>query len=457
MFLVHRDSVYEVYEPACGIAAWEYNGKRYVYLHGGTFDYSYDVTDPTNPILLNWGVRDPRAGICLVRGTKGYGGLSDGRHFAVFDLTDPVYIPAIAWYSNEPPLYGVFSPFIWVNGYVVTAVCTGPLRYGLAIYHYKYDTIPPDTIPADTLPEYLEWVRTIYGRSELQFSLKNKARVSFSLFNSAGQISYEKDIGELSPGPHTIPLPGLKPGVYFLELRIGNRAIKKKIIFTEEGAFLERERRPDYGPGYLAPPPWEALAYRNEKPSREIHVLPLDFSCRERSEIAVYGSKGGENLSLSPELTDSLFRLAVVENLLKRGTYSWIPGHEAVLYTGKGVYAPGYYRVFWLEPPAVAINPFGADSVVLVGKGPGEEHGGYPYPIEDMSAPYAVRIYSRKGVDFYARVILLHDPEPSEVSARIRVHLWATRGITPEKGLEPGITRDFELRLESDGQVAGGR
>jgi len=188
-------------------------------------------------------------------------------------------------------------------------------------------------------------------------------------------------------------------------------------------------------------------------------VLPLDFSCRERSEIAVYGSKGEENLSLSPELTDSLFRLAVVENLLKRGTCSWIPGHEAVLYTGKGVYAPGYYRVFWLEPPVnVDHTHLYPDSVVLLGKGGerGPYQHPYPYPIEDMSAPYAVRIYSRKGVDFYARVILLHDPEPSEVSARIRVHLWATRGITPEKGLEPGITRDFELRLESDGQVAGG-
>ncbi len=242
MFLVHRDSVYEVYEPPSGIAAWEYNGKRYLYLHGGTFDYSFDVTDPTNPIQLNWGNREnPRIHEGIVRGTRYYASAT-GPEFVVLDLTDPVYEPIIAWYNNEVPLCGVSSPFIWVNGYVVAEVSvSSPRRHGLVIYHYKYDTIP---VPEDTSVHYLEWVRTIYGRPEISFSLKSQAKVSFSLFNSAGQKAHERDLGTLSPGPHTVSLPGLKPGVYFLELRIDKRVISRKIIFTTQEGGFKRDDNP---------------------------------------------------------------------------------------------------------------------------------------------------------------------------------------------------------------------
>ncbi|MGB9590472.1 MAG: T9SS type A sorting domain-containing protein, partial [Candidatus Hydrothermia bacterium] len=245
MFLVHRDSVYEPYDWPSGIAAWEYNGHRYVYIHGGSYDYSYDVTDPTDPVLLHWGHRDPRVGIHLVRGTKGYGARSDFAGFAVFDFTDPYYIPMIAWYKNDTPLTGTGHPCLWVNGYVVTKVGFSGREPGLAIYHYIYDTIPEPPDTSDTSTHYLEWVRTVYGGPELQFSLKSQAHVSFSLFNASGQRAYDQDLGTLGPGPHTIPLPGLKPGVYFLELWINNDVMRKKIIFTQEGGFYHEEDMQD--------------------------------------------------------------------------------------------------------------------------------------------------------------------------------------------------------------------
>ncbi|MEO0181767.1 MAG: T9SS type A sorting domain-containing protein [candidate division WOR-3 bacterium] len=232
MFLVHRDSVYEPYEwPKC-IAAWEYNGKRYVYIHGGaSYDYSYDVTDPTNPRLVHWGHRE-RGAISLVHGLRGYGGYYG---FAVFDLTDPYYIPVIAEYPIEPPLTYITHPYLWANGYVVTRAGIYGGNHGLAIFHYIYDTIPEDT--SDTTEHYLEWVRTIYTGPELSFSISQQAHVSFTLFNISGQKAHERDLGTLAPGPHTISLPGLKPGVYFLHLRINNKLIEKKIIFTQEGGF----------------------------------------------------------------------------------------------------------------------------------------------------------------------------------------------------------------------------
>ncbi len=458
MFLVHRDSVYEVYEWPSGIAAWEYNGKRYVYLHGGTFDYSFDVTDPTHPVQLNWGAREnPRIKEGIVHGTRYYASAT-GPDFVVLDLTDPVYEPIIGWYDNEPPLYGLpWGPFLWVNGYVVTPVGVSPApppHYGLAIYHYKYESVPEDS--SDTTEHYLEWVRTVYGGPELIFSLSQEAHVSFSLFNISGQKAYERDLGTLSPGPHGVELPGLKPGVYFLRLRVNSELIQKKLIFGQEGGFIEPEKRPQLGPGFLAPPPWEALGHRDEKPDREIHVLPLSFSCREPAEITLYTPGGTEGLSLSPDLTDTIFRKAIYDNVLNQGFYSWVPGCDPVLYTGEEVYAPGYYRVFYLDPPlGVQGYPDRADTIALCGRGADEEKSGYPAPIEDAKSPWAIRVYQSGGIDFYARVILLPDPRYSELSARIRVHLWALRDMVPDEGLEPSLSRDFDLELRKDGEVAG--
>jgi len=347
---------------------------------------------------------------------------------------------------------------LWTNGYVV-----GAAGQQLAIYQYAGDQVKEEPKPS---PPVLSFLRTIYLEPGLEFSLSQEAGISFSLYNAVGQRVSEKELGILGPGLHRIALPDLGTGVYFLELRIDKRVISKKLIFTQEGAlYLPDENEPLPGPYLwgLAQKKWPGnesmrgpygFTALHEKPQKEIHVLPLSFSCRQPAEITLYKPGGKEMFDLSPELTDSLFRLALFNHVLHQGCYSWIPGYDPVLYTGEGVYPPGYYRVFYLDPP-VNVFPCAPDSIILLGKGTSDPEILYPLRIEDHSAPYAIRVHQANGIDFYARVVLLPDPERSELFARVRIHLWATEGITPYKGLAPGITRDFDLRIMRDGVIAG--
>ena len=444
------------------LGAWELNGKRYVYMTGAGWSWSLDVTDPYNPVVLNFGDRDYTTYGSVTHGLRFYG-LGIGCEFVVYSLEDPVYIPVVGWYNSDSLWF--LERGVWANGYIV-ASGSWFAHYpsdGIAIYQYAGDQVKEEPKPS---PSVLSFLRTIYLEPGLEFSLSQEAGISFSLYNAVGQRVSEKELGILGPGLHRIALPDLGTGVYFLELRIDKRVISKKLIFTQEGAlYLPDENEPLPGPYLwgLAQKNWPGnesmrgpygFTALHEKPQKEIHVLPLSFSCRQPAEITLYKPGGKEMFDLSPELTDSLFRLALFNHVLHQGCYSWIPGYDPVLYTGEGVYPPGYYRVFYLDPP-VNVFPCAPDSIILLGKGTSDPEILYPWPIEDHSAPYAIRVHQANGIDFYARVVLLPDPERSELFARVRIHLWATEGITPYKGLAPGITRDFDLRIMRDGVIAG--
>jgi hypothetical protein len=61
----------------------------------------------------------------------------------------------------------------------------------------------------------------------LRFELPISSSVRFELFDVRGRRVFERDLGELGPGPHTAELPGLNaltPGLYFVRLVQGSRA-----------------------------------------------------------------------------------------------------------------------------------------------------------------------------------------------------------------------------------------
>ncbi|MEO0181769.1 MAG: T9SS type A sorting domain-containing protein [candidate division WOR-3 bacterium] len=238
MFLVKTDTLWAPFaQYPMAIGAWQSpEGRIYVYMAGlSGYAWSLDVTDPHHPVVLHWGMRDEQivyGGI--TRGSRFYG-FGYENNLVVYSLEDPYWVPVIGRYRCDSIDYT--DGGTWANGYIVAKGRPYPFDTFdlIAIFHYIGDTIPEDT--SDTTEHYLEWVRTIYTGPELSFSISQQARVSFSLFNISGQKAYERDLGTLAPGPHTISLPGLKPGVYFLHLRINNKLIEKKIIFTQEGGF----------------------------------------------------------------------------------------------------------------------------------------------------------------------------------------------------------------------------
>ncbi len=287
------------------------------------------------------------------------------------------------------------------------------------------------------------------------------------LVNSTGQRSHENDLGTISLGPHTVSLSGLKLWVYFLELRMNKEPIQNKIIFTREGALYIHEKDENQPGTYLwglarrkwsgnesTRSPYGFIAL-HEKPQRELRVLPLSFSRGETADITPYEPNEKGVFSLSPHLTDNPFRIALFNRVVPNGYYSWIPEVNAVIYTGERVYPPGYYRVFYLDPPVKGF-PCPPDSLILMSKIASDPEKLYPWPIEDHPAPQAIRVHRTNGIDFYAVVLIPPDPDPSELSARVRIHLWATKMTIHKRCPAISITRGFDLRLKRDRAVAGG-
>ncbi len=201
------------------------------YLYCGASAVSvWDISDPLNPIFLDgYGLYDRAEDFFINPATRR---LYVVNHLYVFDISDPGFLNRVGeWHDTE---YWCFSVF-YDNGYIYTAG-RGAVDHSIDLYilRYKYDTIiPPDT--GDTSERYLDWMRTVYGNPGLEFSLNRKAMVSFSLFNAAGLKAYDKELGLLEPGPHTITLPALRPGVYFLNLKANEESFKTKVVFTRGG------------------------------------------------------------------------------------------------------------------------------------------------------------------------------------------------------------------------------
>ena len=190
----------------------------------------WDISDPLNPTFVY-------GALPLVQSADDYFINPQNKrlylvdYLYIMDLSDPAYPIKVGAWSGDA--YEVWLHSVYYdNGYIY---CAGNQRYSggddLYILHYLYDTIPEDTGNP-----YFDWIQTVYGNPGLRFSLKQEAQVSFSLFNTAGQRTYQEDLGLLGPGLYTITLPGgLNPGVYLLFLKTNEKSSNRKIIFTKGG------------------------------------------------------------------------------------------------------------------------------------------------------------------------------------------------------------------------------
>jgi len=247
MRLVCHDSIPASYYDIPGsvimsIAVWERpsDRRRFMYLLGYYYSRCFDVTDPTNPVLLKrWGYWE-WGGWCgnasMVHEDKLYSGENkypSGEIGLVVrsPSPDPTNPSIVGYYYHEAgdSVRGPYNPMLWVNGYIVASaeiVSERGRSPGIAIYRYTTDVPPPDTAV-----EYLDWITTVYKQPGLSFSISQKSHVSFKLYNILGQKAYERDLGILEPGPHSVRLPDMGPGVYFLFLKANKATLRKKIIF----------------------------------------------------------------------------------------------------------------------------------------------------------------------------------------------------------------------------------
>ena len=191
----------------------------------------YEITDIHNPDYLWWWNSGYDHYGSDVHQDRAY--VANPLGILVYNLTTNMsgWQNPIAYYQfDDVPT--TFEKSIWCDNKVFAT--TSELAFGLedtikrlGIFHYFGDSGLPDT--GD---RYFDWVRTVYGPPGLEFSLKEQTGVSFFLFNVAGQKAYEQDLGILEAGPHIVALPLLGPGVYFLSLKTNETTFNTKIVFT---------------------------------------------------------------------------------------------------------------------------------------------------------------------------------------------------------------------------------
>ena len=213
------------------IAAWKdtFNlfsptyGHIFLYVLGGIWaDYIWDVTDPLKPELVWEGRTYGTEGIYL---HSKFTYQSDS--LWVYDREiEPDGYYYVGYYKGLRASRG--HP-LWKAGLVFCGYDYPFYPVRLAIFQFSGDTLASDS---DTSNPYINWVRTVYDRPGLEFSLLEKASVSFSLYTALGAKAYQKDLGLLEPGPHIITLPNMRPGVYVLLMKTNDRSFSTNIVFT---------------------------------------------------------------------------------------------------------------------------------------------------------------------------------------------------------------------------------
>jgi len=200
----------------------------------GGYTFCFDITDIHNPEPKSYWLSDDYLMSSDVHENRAYvtGALYG---VLVYDLDWNTFYwwDTLAYYHlADYWVWRSLTNTLWKDDkvYASTSRPQDDNPWRLAIYHYLYDEVEENS-PGSS-GHYLEWLRTIYDRPELRFSLSQEANVSFSLFNSAGQRAFEKDLGLLEPGSHTIDLPGLKAGVYFLFMETNEEKLSRKVVFS---------------------------------------------------------------------------------------------------------------------------------------------------------------------------------------------------------------------------------
>ncbi|MEO0181771.1 MAG: T9SS type A sorting domain-containing protein [candidate division WOR-3 bacterium] len=222
------------------IAAWkdDSSGRTYLYCLGGTVCYVFDVTDPLDPITVNYGKMDPTCNLSRVDGHLLYsrsgwlGQHKDG--ITICDpKMDPAFFPIVGFYRWSE-LGGEFWD-IWdlrpKNGWIFVSATLHNFRDEMVGASFGIFYTPlgaPGT--SICIPETFRVVVT-YPGPRLCLTLYSKSNVSLSLYDAGGRLAIRKDLGRLNPGSHAIPLGhNLAQGVYFLQVNINEKRFLEKVV-----------------------------------------------------------------------------------------------------------------------------------------------------------------------------------------------------------------------------------
>lgn len=66
----------------------------------------------------------------------------------------------------------------------------------------------------------------------VNYTLNRSSNVTLSIADLSGRVSYQQDLGHKNPGEYTqqVALTGLRPGLYFVQLKSGNQSVNGKLI-----------------------------------------------------------------------------------------------------------------------------------------------------------------------------------------------------------------------------------
>ena len=78
------------------------------------------------------------------------------------------------------------------------------------------------------------------GLTNINFNLSNTELISVEIYNTSGQLVYNREVQQLSAGDHTIQWEGIsntgtsmESGYYFIQVKAGNQVSVQKLIMMK--------------------------------------------------------------------------------------------------------------------------------------------------------------------------------------------------------------------------------
>ncbi len=165
---------------------------------------------------------------------------ADGRNlftshlYHITDINDDVTVPKVEpknWESHNTWLTqlttggsGFGSPtrkWDYANsgfGWIVASIAIAPI--------YDPSEVEERDIPQDSGVKILHR----NGEKVALFSLSKREKVSFRIFDIAGRARKVLNLGTMAVGTHEVPLGKLKNGIYFIQVRLGERTFSCKTV-----------------------------------------------------------------------------------------------------------------------------------------------------------------------------------------------------------------------------------
>lgn len=191
--------------------------------------WSVDISDPTNPVILDTYSSDINHGITDIKVTDQYLFAPD---LSVFDISDPQQINLISQQVEPTQISYNFSLF---NGFYVQNTING-------INLYRCGYLNNQEIPEQYRPMYdlKNYPNPFNPSTSIYFQLNHKGHVSLSVYNIRGQKVRTLQEGEMSEGQHRIIWDGcnenhqnMASGVYFYRMIFDNNIETKKMMLIK--------------------------------------------------------------------------------------------------------------------------------------------------------------------------------------------------------------------------------